>query len=203
MLGHRDLSIDDYLAILRRRIWIILIPAIIAPIAAYLISLTLPNEYTSKTLVLVEQQKVPDSFVKSVVTEDLADRLGTMQEQILSRTRLQPIIERFGLFKDQVGKAPMEDLVANLRKSISITAIKTLTGNRTGDLPGFYISFTANNPRLAKDVCEEITSMFIQENLRAREQRSQGTTEFLYNQLAESKRKLDDQDEKLAVFKMK
>lgn len=203
MLGHRDLSIDDYLAILRRRLWIILIPALIAPISAYLFSLTLPNEYTSKTLVLVEQQKVPDSFVKSVVTEDLADRLGTMQEQILSRTRLQPIIERFGLFKDQVGKVPMEDLVASLRKSISITAIKTLTASRTGDLPGFYIGFTANNPRLAKDVCEEITSMFIQENLRAREQRSQGTTEFLSNQLAESKRKLDDQDAKLAEFKRK
>jgi len=203
MLGHRDLSIDDYLAILRRRLWIILIPAILAPVAAYLISLTFANEYTSQTLVLVEQQKVPDSFVKPVVTEDLAERLGTMQEQILSRTRLQPIIERFGLFKEQVGKVPMEDLVERLRKSISITAIKSFAQNRTGDLPGFYIAFKASTPRLAQQVCEEITSMFIQENLKAREQRSQGTTEFLSNQLAEAKRKLDDQDARLAEFKRK
>ena len=203
MLGHRDLSIDDYLAILRRRLWIILIPAIIAPAAAYLISRTLPDEYTSQTLVLVEQQKVPDAFVKSVVSEDLAQRLGTMQEQILSRTRLQPIIERFGLFKEQVGKVPMEDLVAGLRKSISIAPIKTLAGSRSDALPGFYIAFTASTPRLAQQVCEEITSMFIQENLKAREQRSVGTTEFLSNTLAESKRKLDDQDAKLAVFKRK
>ena len=203
MLGHRDLSIDDYLAILRRRMWIILIPAIIAPVGAYLASLTLPNEYTSQTLVLVEQQKVPDAFVKPMVTEDLAQQLGTMQEQILSRTRLQPIIERFGLFKQDVGKVAMEDLVDKLRKSISITAIKPLPGGRTGDMPGFYISFTASGPRLAQQVCEEITSMFIQENLKAREQRSQGTTEFLSNQLAEAKQKLDDQDAKLAVFKRK
>lgn len=203
MLGHRDLSIDDYLAILRRRLWIILIPTILAPIAAYLISLTFPNEYRSQTLVLVEGQKVPDAFVRSVVTEDLAQRLGTMQEQILSRTRLQPIIERFGLFKQEVGKAPMEDLVDRLRKSISITALKSLAAGRSEDMPGFFISFTASSPRLAQQVCEEITSMFIQENLRAREQRSQGTTEFLSNQLAEAKRKLDDQDAKLAVFKRK
>jgi polysaccharide chain length determinant protein (PEP-CTERM system associated) len=203
MLGHRDLSLDDYLAILRRRLYIILIPAIIAPVAAYLISLTFPNEYTSQTLVLVEQQKVPDSFVKPVVSEDLAQRLGTMQEQILSRTRLQPIIERFGLFKEQVGKVPMEGLVEQLRKSISITAIRSIAPNRGGDLPGFYIAFTADNPRLAQQICGEITSMFIQENLRAREQRSQGTTEFLSNELSEAKRKLDDQDAKLAEFKKK
>ena len=203
MLGHRDLNIDDYLAILRRRMYIILIPAIIAPVVAYLFSLTLPNEYTSQTLVLVEQQKVPDSFVKPVVTEDLAQRLGTMQEQILSRTRLQPIIERYGLFKEQVGKAPMEDLVDRLRKSISVTPIRSIAASRTGDLPGFYIGFTANTPRLAQQVCEVITSMFIEENLLARQQRSQGTTDFLSNSLAESKRKLDDQDAKLAVFKRK
>ncbi|MFB3921502.1 MAG: XrtA system polysaccharide chain length determinant [Terriglobia bacterium] len=203
MLGHRELSIDDYLGILRRRLWIILIPAIIVPVGAYLVSLKLPNEYTSQTLVLVEQQKVPDAFVKPVVSEDLFQRLSTMQEQILSRTRLQPIIERFGLFKDQVGKAPMEDLVANLRKDITIAPIKALPGTRATDLPGFTIAFTAPSPRLAQQVCEEITSMFIQENLKAREQRSLGTTEFLSNQLAEAKRKLDDQDAKLAVFKRK
>src|SRR3970040_713065 len=159
MLGHRDLSIDDYLAILRRRLWIILIPAIIAPAAAYVISPTLPDEYTSQTLVLVEQQKVPDAFVKSVVSEDLAQRLGTMQEQILSRTRLQPIIERFGLFKEQVGKVPMEDLGAGVRKSISIAPIKTVAGSRADALPGFYIAFTASTPRLAQQVCEESASM--------------------------------------------
>src|SRR5712692_776963 len=100
MLGHREMTIDDYLAILRRRWWVILIPTLLAPVIAYAVSLTLPNEYTSRTLVLVEQQKVPDNFVRSVVTEGVGQRLGTMREQILSRTRLQPIVERFGLFKE-------------------------------------------------------------------------------------------------------
>jgi polysaccharide chain length determinant protein (PEP-CTERM system associated) len=201
MLGHRELNLDDYMAILRRRLWIILIPVVIAPVIAYLASLALHNEYTSRTLVLVEQQKVPDSVVKSVVTEDLAQRLASMEEQILSRTRLQPIIEKFGLYKEESPQAHMEDLVDRLRKSITVTAIRPMTGTGTNDLPGFYIGFTASNARLAQQVCAEITSMFIEENLRAREQRAQGTTDFLAHQLQDAKQKLDDQDAKLAAFK--
>ncbi|MBZ5515337.1 MAG: lipopolysaccharide biosynthesis protein [Acidobacteriia bacterium] len=203
MLGHRELNFEDYMAILRRRRWIILIPMVVAPLVTYLVSLTLSDRYTSRTLVLVEQQKVPDSVVKSVVTEDLAQRLASMEEQILSRTRLQPIIEKFGLFKEDAGKLHMEDMVDRLRKSIEVTPIRPMTGTRSEELPGFYISFTAGNARLAQQVCAEITSMFIEENLRAREQRSQGTTEFLSHQLEDAKRKLDDQDAKLAVFKQK
>ena len=201
MLGHRDLTFDDYLAIAHRRKWILLIPSIIVPIAVYAFSLTLSDEYTSKTLVLVEQQKVPDSVVQPVVSEDIAQRLATMQEQILSRTRLQPIIEKFGLYKDQGAPTHMEVKVERLRSAISIEPVRSLTGPRGGILPGFYISFTASSARLAQQICSEITSMFIEENLRAREQRSQGTTEFLSNQLAEAKRKLDETDAKLAEFK--
>jgi polysaccharide chain length determinant protein (PEP-CTERM system associated) len=202
MLGHRELAFDDYIAIVRRRKWILLLPMVLGAILAYSVSLFLHDVYTSKTLVLVEGQKVPDSVVKPVDSEELVQRLATMEEQILSRTRLQPIIEKFGLYKDEPGKPHMEDLVERLRRSIEIAPIKAMPGtSRSGDLPGFYISFTASNARQAQQICSEITSMFIDENLRAREQRAQGTTEFLGNQLAEAKNKLDERDAKLAAFK--
>lgn len=202
MIGHRELNLDDYLAILRRRMWWIIIPALVLPLTAYLVSLRLQNKYLSQTLVLVEQQKVPDTFVQPVVTEDLSFRLATMQEQILSRTRLQPLIERFGLHKDKLGKVPMEDLVDEIRKSIQVTPIRA-DQTRTRGLPGFYIAFTADTPRLAQQVCAEITSMFMSENLKAREQTAEGTTDFLRSQLEDSKRNLDEQDSKLAQFKRK
>ena len=201
MLGHRELTIDDYLAILRRRLWVILIPAVLGPVAAYLFSLALPERYTSKTLVLVEQQKVPEVFVRSVVTDQLNQRLTSMMEQILSRTRLQPIIERFGPYKEEGGRVPMEELVARMRKSIEVTPVVTTVASRPGEFPGFTISFTTDRARLAQQICAELTSMLMEENLRLREQRAQGTTDFLQKQLAEAKRKLDDQDAKLAVFK--
>ncbi len=203
MLGHRQLGIDDYLEILRRRWWIILIPTVLGCVGAYLYSRTLADRYTSRTLVLVEQQKVPDNYVKSLVTGDITELLGTMQEQILSRTRLQPIIEKFGLFKEDKGHVPMEDLVDRLRKSISVAPVQSLVSTREGELPGFTITFTGSDPRLAQQVCAEITSMFIEENLRLREQSAVGTTDFLKDQLDDAKRNLDAQDAKLADFKRK
>ena len=201
MFGHRELTLDDYLAMVRRRLWWIIVPAVVVPLATYLYSLRLPDRYMSQTLILVEVQKVPESFVRPVVTDDLNSRLATMQEQILSRTRLQPIIERFGLFKD--GKsASMEDLVDQMRKSIMVTPIRSDIG-RTGGLPGFYVSFMADSPRLAQQVCAEITSMFMSENLKHREQAAQGTTDFLHSQLEDSKRSLDETDQKLAEFKLR
>jgi polysaccharide chain length determinant protein (PEP-CTERM system associated) len=201
MLGQRQLTFDEAMAMVRRRIWWIIIPTVLTPVIALLVTFKLKPRYTSQALVLVEQQKVPDAFVTSVVTEQLNVRLLTMQEQILSRTRLQPIIERFSLFRDQIGKASMEELVEQTRKAITVTPIR---GDPSGrGLPGFHIAFTAENPRLAQQVCTEIMSMFMEENLKIREQRAQGTTDFLSKQLDEAKRKLDEQDAKLAEFKSK
>ena len=203
MLGHRQLNLDDYLEILRRRWWVILIPTLVGCVGAYLFSRTLANQYTSHTLVLVEEQEVPDSYVKSVVTGDIGQRLGTMQEQILSRTRLQPIIEKFGLFRNDKGKVAMEDLVDRMRKDISIAPIQSLVSTKAGELPGFAIGFTANDPRLAQEVCAEITSMFIEENVHLRTQSAEGTTNFLKTELDQAKSNLDAQDAKLADFKRK
>jgi protein tyrosine kinase modulator len=203
MLGHRELTIDDYLEIFRRRWLSVLVPAILGPALAYAVSLQLPSRYTSQTLVLVEGQTVPDTFVKPVITKDWDARMGTIQEQILSRTRLQPIIERFALFGREAVREPMEDLVDRMRKAIAVTPVKSMVSTREGNMPGFYVAVTLDNPRTAQQVCTEITSMFIDENLRQREQSARGTTNFLQSQLQDAKRNLDEQDAKLAEFKRK
>jgi polysaccharide chain length determinant protein (PEP-CTERM system associated) len=199
MIGHRELEFGDYLSIVRRRLWLILIPALIVPVLAYTVSLKLPNRYTSQTLVLVEQQKVPDNFVKPVVAEDWNQRLITMQEQILSRSRLEPIILKYDLYHQELGKATMEDVLERMRKAILVNPLK----GDSGGVPGFYISFTASDPKIAQKVCGEITSIFMDENVKARQQSAQGTTDFLSSQLEEAKRTLDSQDAALAAFKSK
>jgi polysaccharide chain length determinant protein (PEP-CTERM system associated) len=206
MLGDRELNFEQYVAILKRRKWWLAVPTLLVPIVVYLGSLLVPNQYRSQTLVLVEEQKVPDNFVKPVVNEELNERLATMQEQILSRTRLQPLIERFRIFPSEMNSVPMDELVDRMRKMISVIAVKADFGDTSGPrkgLPGFYISFSASDPHLAQQVCGEITSMFMEENLKAREQSAEGTTQFLGTQLDEAKRKLDEQDAKLAAFKQR
>src|SRR6202789_3362884 len=197
MLGHRALTLQDYTVILKRRWWMIAIPAIIFPIVGYGITFLVQPQYVSQTLVLVEQQKVPDTYVKPVVTEDLNGRLATMREQILSRSRLQPIIHRFNLFAKS--KMSMDDRIDLTRKNIDIKPIQSEIA-RAGGLPGFFISFTANDARTAQLVCGEIQSLFVSENLSDRQASASGTTEFLKGQLADAKAKLDEEDAKLAKF---
>jgi polysaccharide chain length determinant protein (PEP-CTERM system associated) len=197
MLGHRALTLQDYTTILKRRWWIIAIPAIIFPIVGFCITFLVQPQYVSQTLVLVEQQKVPESYVKSVVTEDLNGRLATMKEQILSRSRLQPIIERFNLFAN--GKMSMDDRIDMTRKNIGIAPIQSEIA-RTNGLPGFYISFKASDARTAQLVCGEIQSLFVNENVSDRANAAAGTTDFLKGQLADAKAKLDEQDARLAKF---
>ena len=197
MLGHRALTLEDYTTILKRRWWIIAIPAIIFPIVGFGITYLVQPQYVSQTLVLVEQQKVPESYVKAVVTEDLSERLATMKEQILSRSRLQPIIERFNLFAN--GKMSMDDRIDLTRKNIGIAPIQSEIA-RTNGLPGFFISFKASDARTAQLVCGEIQSLFVSENLSDRAASAAGTTDFLKGQLADAKAKLDEQDARLAKF---
>src|SRR5271170_856065 len=197
MLGHRKLTLQDYTTILKRRWWIIAVPAVVFPIVGYALTYLVQPQYISQTLVLVEQQKVPESYVKAVVTEDLSGRLASMKEQILSRSRLQPIIERFNLFAN--GGMSMDERIDLTRKNIGITPIQSEIA-RTNGLPGFFISFKANDARTAQLVCGEIQSLFVSENLSDRAASAAGTTDFLKSQLADAKAKLDEQDARLAQF---
>jgi polysaccharide chain length determinant protein (PEP-CTERM system associated) len=197
MLGHRALTPEDYLAILKRRGWIIAVPALIFPILAISATFFIPPKYVSQTLVLIDQQKVPDDFVRSVVTEDLDSRLASMREQILSRSSIQPIIEKYNLYASQ--HMTMDDRIDLVRKSIDIKPIQSSIARSNG-LPGFTIFFTASDPHTAQQVCAEITSLFTAANLQTRLDAAHNTTEFLQSQLSEAKRNLDDQDAKLAAF---
>ena len=200
MLMQRELNLEDYLTIARRRWWIVVVPAIVFAIGAYTISLFVASRYTSETVVLVEEPAVPENLVKPVIGGDVNQRLATMQEQILSRTRLQQIIEKFGLYKQEAGRVSMEDMVARLRKSITVSPVRAMAETRASGLPGFTVSVTASQAYIAQQICTEITSFFMQQNVLIRERRAEDTTQFITKQLDESKRKLDEQDSKLADF---
>jgi polysaccharide chain length determinant protein (PEP-CTERM system associated) len=199
MLGHRELTMQDYAEMLKRRYRLILICAVLLLGAGSGISYILSPQYMSQTLVLIEQQKVPEDYVKPVVNEDLNGRLASMKEQILSRSRIEPIIDRFSLYASN--KYTMDDRVDLTRKAIGINPIPS--GQSPRGMPGFYITFKAQDAHTAQQVCGEITSLFISANLSAREESAEGTTDFLKQQLADSKRNLDEQDAKLADFERK
>jgi polysaccharide chain length determinant protein (PEP-CTERM system associated) len=199
MLGHRQLTTKDYAGILQRRYKLILLCSIVFLVVGIGVSYWIPPQYVSQTLVLIEQQRVPTDYVTPVVTEDIGERLASMKEQILSRSRIEPIIVRFKLFAE--GGATMDDRLALTQKAIDVRAIPA--GPTSHGMPGFFVKFKANDAHTAQQVCGEITSLFVSENLIARQQAAEGTTEFLRQQLADSKKNLDEQDAKLAEFERK
>lgn len=196
-----ELGVADAKRVLRRYWWIVVMSAVVLGTTGLIAAKVLPKRYTSTTMVLVEQPSVPSDYVKPVVTEDLNHRLATMQEQILSRTRLEPIIEKFNLYAEDKGRMHIDELVEKLRGAISIKPVEAMQGTGPHQLPGFYISATFDNPLLAQQICTEITSMFLEQNARQTEQQATRTTNFLGEQLADAKAKLDEQDAKLAQFK--
>ena len=201
MLGHRELAFDDYMDILRRRRWVVLLPVLLLPVVAWITTKLVTPKYVSTTLVLIEQKRVPDDYVKPVATEDLNARLASLREQIYSRTRLQPIIERFQLYSNQ--NITVDEKMDLMRKAIDVRPIRSDLVARTQGLPGFTISFISDQPHIAQQVCGEITSLFLSENLRRQQSAVQGTTDFISSQLDNAKRALDDQDAQLAAFQRK
>src|SRR4029077_18999933 len=211
MIQNRELSMDDYLAMLRRRLKVLLTPALVAPLVGFPVSFGFSPKYTSQATILVEGQKVPEGYVAPVVTEDLTQRIATMEQRVLTRGKLQPMIERLGLAK---GGRGVDDVVDSIRNNIDIQPVESVvtTGSTSSttkkkppqqhtDVPGFYVNFTANNPREAQEIRSELTSMLINENVQARTAVAENTTQFLARQLEQAKHELDDQDSKLAVFK--
>jgi polysaccharide chain length determinant protein (PEP-CTERM system associated) len=200
MPEERELTLEDYIAVLLRRWPIIVALSVIGCGLGFGIAHFLPKRYTSQTLVLVQQPTVPDEYVRPVVSQGTGERLATMQQEILSRTRLEPIIQQFGLFREDVSRVAMEDLVARLRNAIVVTPVEAMAQTRAQGLPGFTVSVTFPDPRLAQQICSNITSMFMEENLQLRQRQAEQTTQFLGKQLDDAKAKLDEQDAKLAGF---
>lgn len=193
MIPGKQYSFDTLMHIAWRRKWRIILPAIlIAAGGAYWVQ-QLPNLYKSDTLILVVPQRVPESYVKSTVTSRIEDRLQTISQQILSRTRLEQIVQDFNLYQEQRRRQElMEDIVSRMRTDdIAIDVVK-------GD--SFRISFSSNEPRTAMRVTERLASLFIDESLRDREVLAEGTNQFLAAQLDEARRNLVLNEKKLEEY---
>jgi polysaccharide chain length determinant protein (PEP-CTERM system associated) len=203
MVRNGEFGMADVKRVLWKRWWILPVCAVGCGALAVLVATQLPKKYTSQTLVLVAKPTVPTDYVKPVVTEDLNQRLASMKEQILSRTRLEPVIEKLDLYHADRGKFQMEDLIERLRKAIEISPLEPMPGTQDRSIPGFSVNVTFDDPRSAQQICTEITSMFMEQNARALEQQAVRTTSFIGRQLKEAKADLDEQDAKLAQFKRK
>jgi succinoglycan biosynthesis transport protein ExoP len=187
-----------YVGLVRRRYLYFLVPFFFGWAAVWAASWILPPRYQSNTLILVEQPTMPKDYVTPNVNDDLQERLQSITQQILSRTRLIRIIDQFNLYSsDQRAKISADEKVERMRKDIGIELVR----DTSNQISAFNVSYTSRNPRVAQEVTSELTNLFISENLEVRQQQSEDTTQFLETQLEAARKSLADQEDKVRQFK--
>lgn len=192
MIPGKKYTSEEVLQVAWRRKWMIAVPAVVVAAATALVSSQLPNRYRSQTLILVVPQRVPEAYVKSTVTTRIEDRLQSISQQILSRTRLERIIQDFNLYTRERQTELMEDIVAQMRSDIDLQIVK-------GD--AFQLSYILDQPRTAMKVTERLAALFIEENLRDREILAEGTNQFLESQVEDARGRLAVHESKLEDFR--
>ena len=194
MIPGKTYTPEDVLRAALRRKWQIILPALLVASATFAYAWMLPNRYRSETLILVIAQRVPEGYVRSTVTTPIEDRLRSLQEQILSTSRLEQVIREFGLYVEMREKRPMEEVVAAMTNQVSVSNVR-------GD--SFRVSFTAGDPVVAKKVTERLAAMFIEENLHDRAVQAEGTSEFLEAQLETARVRLTEHEKRLEEYRLR
>jgi len=194
-------QVDTVLAVWSRRKWLAIL-AFVAPLAAGVSLIAfLPNIYRSAATVLAERQQVPDFFVRSTVTSAIETRIQTISQEVLSRSRLGALINRFGLYADLRERVPLEGVIERMRGDIRLE-LKSLElkGLREASV-AFTISYQGSDPGTVSLVTNTLASFYNEENVKARERQATGTTEFLKVQLGETKKRLDGLEQQVSGFK--
>lgn len=186
-----------YLDMVRRRHLHIIISIFVGWALVWGASWVLSPKYKSTTLILVQQPTMPSNYVQPNVSGDLQDRLQSISQQILSRTRLLTIIQNQHLYAGPGAKASDDEKVERMRKDIAIDLVRDA---RTNDINSFRVSYVARDPHVAQNVTNELTNLFIDENLRLRQAESEGTTKFIETQLEDARAHLADQEAKVRAF---
>ena len=193
----RSYNIDDYIEIFRRRVWYFIIPFFAIMAGTLLYAAFAPRLYKASTLVLVSPQKVPEAFVQSTITSGIEERLQSISQEVMSRTRLERVISEFNLYQKESKNLSKEQVVELMQKNILVE----LPNRRKDEKSSFAISYIGKDPQVITAVTNRLTSLFIEENLKLREQQAVGTTEFLAGELASSKTKLEELELAVSQYK--
>ena len=197
-----SVAMQVYWAMIVRRKWLVIGSILTGILVAGVLCLVLPKSYRSSTLIVIENQKIPDDYVKGIGGASVEERLTLIQQQVMSRTLLSQIIEEFKLYEGKLDQEILESSIEKMRKSIKVETVGTV-GARGKSVETITISFLNKDPRTAMDVTAKLGSLFIEENLKAREQLVTGVSTFLEQELHDAKQALEAQEQAISQYKSK
>ena len=199
-------TLQDYMVFLRRRKWYIALPWLAILCIASVVAFILPPIYQSKATILIESQQVPEDLVRTTVTGYAEERIKTITEQILSRQTLEQIIKDFRLYPDLQDNDPVEDILSKMRKDVSVEMVSAMVPSRRSERQimvnvAFTVSYEGGDPEKVAQVANRLTSLFLEYNLRLRENLARTTTNILEQQLEDYRDTTRLLEEKIARFK--
>ncbi len=201
-----SLNISDYLSIIKRRKWSIILPILIFMLAAIIAILVIPPKYRASSTILIEEQEIPRDFVASTITGYADQHLQMINQRIMSSARLLEIVNRFNLYEEYRGRWTTEYIIEEMRKAtkfqtISADIVDRRTGRPSAATIAFSISFDGQKPAVVQQVVTVLASFYLQENLRAREQQTAGASKFLEDETMDLKKQLAALDANISAFK--
>jgi uncharacterized protein involved in exopolysaccharide biosynthesis len=212
MMPNETADIGQYIGILKNRKRYFIIPALVVLVIAILVAWLLPSTYESSSTILIEEQQIPQEFVRSTVTGFADQRIQSLTQQILSRVKLWEIIQQFNLYADLREKLTREEILEIMRDNIKLDTIsaevadssksrKRRTQAQAEVTIAFSIAYRGKNPVTVQKVSGTLASLYLEQNLKTREAQAQSTTQFLETELKQLQERIKGLGEKITAFK--
>lgn len=202
------ITLDQIRGIIRRQKSVFITLFLLTWLAAIALALFLPPVYRAETTILIEEQQIPQEFVRTTITSYVEERLQVITQQIMSRPRLKEIIKRFTLYPEMKKNHTREEIIKRLREDISLQTVSADVVDRRTGRPStatiaFNLAYEGENPSTVAKVTNRLASLYLEENLRQREKRVTNITSFLKQERNELTKRINELENKLSLFKQK
>jgi polysaccharide biosynthesis transport protein len=200
------LDLQAYLAAFRRRRTLTLLTGGMLLILSLTTAFLWPPTYKSLATILIEEQEIPSELVHSTITSYADQRIETIKQQVMSRTTLWKVVEQYNLYSDLRRTNPAEEVVRRFTKDIEVEVISADVVDKRTQHPtkatiAFTVAYHSTSPDLAQKVANELTSLFLGQNLKSRERQAQEATTFLQQEAENLSKHIGEIDDKIAMFK--
>lgn len=207
-MEHRSKNIRDVVGILQRRKFPMLLAAIFIALGGVTLAFILPASYRSTATILIEEQEIPSDIVRSAITSYADQRIETIKQQIMTRSTLWRIVEQYGLYSSLRQHSPTEEVLARFTKDIRVDVINAKVIDKrsqsaTQATIAFTLTYDGESPEITQKVANELTSLFLGENLKSRERHANETTAFLKKESEQLAQQIGSLELRLATIKQK
>lgn len=202
----QEKSLSDYLQILRRRKYTIIVPTLVLLCLSVIVTLALPPLYRSKATILIEQQHIPTDLVKSTVISFADERIRQIEKKLMTIDNINKIIQKFDVYPKEQKVVNASDLAEQFKEATLLELINAdvvTKGKNTKATLAFTLSFDYKNPGIAQKVANELVTLFLDENIRSRTQRAEESTKFLQEEAEKFKLEIQKIETQIAEYKDK